>query len=74
MSSSEMSLSRASLAAESAAEFPLMPVWPVIKEVAHEYNTMQYNATQCNTMKYNAIQYDVIQCKLLFHSVAYYRT
>ena len=68
MSSSEMSLSRASLAAESAAEFPLMPTRPVIKEVAHEYNSMQYitmqydamqyNTTQCNTMKYNAMQYN----------------
>ena len=28
MSSTEMSPSRASLAAESAAEFPLMPTWP----------------------------------------------
>ena len=60
MSSSEMSLSRASLAADSAAEFPLMPTWPVIKEVAHEYNTIHYNATQCNTVKYNAIQYNAI--------------
>ena len=31
MSSTEMSPSRASLAAESAAEFPLMPTWPGIQ-------------------------------------------
>ena len=34
MNSSEMSPSRASLAAESAAEFPVMPTWPQTKTIS----------------------------------------